>query len=201
MTRHRQKDDEAGAEGFGVLNTRKRMWKDADGKIVTKKPTLSSDRERSQSIPQQQQDSDPLLSLPEFISFSNLGDGAPISPPISNNASLSHSWDDQDTGVCTAYPSTILDLNALPPSDNYSSTDQRFWSTEISQPQQSSLPDPFASTSFDDTPFNDIFNPDTASSFNNPFTTMSNYNWLFDMELVCTVNSCLFSFLASRDVP
>ncbi|KAG9952104.1 FAD/NAD(P)-binding domain-containing protein, partial [Aureobasidium melanogenum] len=30
--------------------------------------------------------------------------------------------------------------------------------------------------------FEDAFNPDTASSFNMPYTTMSNYNWLFDLD-------------------
>ncbi|KAJ4371998.1 hypothetical protein N0V83_003771 [Neocucurbitaria cava] len=180
MTRHRQKDEEAGAEGCGVLNTRKRMWKDATGKIVTKKPTLRGDVERSQSLSQPPPHlEDPLQSLPDFVPFQDQDEGAPISPPISHNASLSHSWDDRDSGIGTNYPSTTLDPNALSSSDSYSPIDQRFWSTDLSQPQ----PDPFASATFDDAPFNDIFNPDTASSFNNPFTTMSNYNWLFDMDL------------------
>ncbi|KAG9575191.1 hypothetical protein KCU77_g15318, partial [Aureobasidium melanogenum] len=34
----------------------------------------------------------------------------------------------------------------------------------------------------DDSLFEDAFNPDTASSFNMPYTTMSNYNWLFDLD-------------------
>ncbi|CAO2656534.1 Nn.00g053370.m01.CDS01 [Neocucurbitaria sp. VM-36] len=181
MTRHRQKDEEAGAEGCGVLNTRKRMWKDATGKIVTKKPTLPGDVQRSQSVSQQSHIEDPLQSLPDFVPFTH-EEGAPISPPISNNASLSHSWDDRDSGIGTNYPSTTLDPHALSSSDSYSPIDQRFWSTDLSQPQ----PDPFTSTTFDDAPFDDIFNPDTASSFNNPFTTMSNYNWLFDMDLART---------------
>ncbi|KAF2847601.1 hypothetical protein T440DRAFT_456029 [Plenodomus tracheiphilus IPT5] len=182
MTRHRQKDEEAGAEGYGILNTRKRMWKDADGRIVTKKPTLSRDRGRTQSLPTVHHD-DPLQSLPDFVNFSSLEEGAPISPPISNNASLSQSWDDQDSGIVSGYPANISKPNALSASDDFSPTDQRFWSTDLTQPQQSTLPDPFASATFDDAPFEEIFNPDTASSFNNPFTTMSNYNWLFDMDL------------------
>ncbi|KAL3417450.1 C2H2 finger domain transcription factor [Phlyctema vagabunda] len=34
MARHKEKDDEAGGEGLGFLATRKRLWRDADGKIV-----------------------------------------------------------------------------------------------------------------------------------------------------------------------
>jgi hypothetical protein len=38
MARHRQRDQEAGGEGFGVVETRKKLWKDADGNIVRKRP-------------------------------------------------------------------------------------------------------------------------------------------------------------------
>lgn len=34
MARHKEKDDEAGGEGLGVLATRKRLWRDASGAIV-----------------------------------------------------------------------------------------------------------------------------------------------------------------------
>jgi hypothetical protein len=40
LARHRQKDEEAGGYGLGVIETRKRMWRDADGNIVSKRPTL-----------------------------------------------------------------------------------------------------------------------------------------------------------------
>ena len=33
MLRHQQKDKEAGGEGLGVVCTRKRLWRDADGNI------------------------------------------------------------------------------------------------------------------------------------------------------------------------
>jgi hypothetical protein len=57
--------------------------------------------------------------------------------------------------------------------------DQRFWPSNLTSTEPESL----APAAFDDAPFDDIFNPDTASSFNNPFTTMNNYNWLFDLDL------------------
>ncbi|KAF2109391.1 fungal-specific transcription factor domain-containing protein [Lophiotrema nucula] len=177
MARHRQKDEEAGAEGCGILNTRKRMWKDADGKIVTKKPALNPDAPLSEN-----QDQDPLSSLGEFVSFQPHDRGAPISPPISHDPSLHSAFDDHDSGIASGYPST-LDANTLSNSgSSYSpSSEQRFWSSNLTQNQ----PEPFlqVSNNFDDAPFDEIFNPDTASSFNNPFTTMSNYNWLFDMDL------------------
>ncbi|PQE14028.1 C2H2 zinc finger protein [Rutstroemia sp. NJR-2017a BBW] len=41
MNRHKEKDDEAGGEGLGVLATRKRLWRDADGNIVnTRRPSF-----------------------------------------------------------------------------------------------------------------------------------------------------------------
>lgn len=153
------------------------MWKDSEGKIVTKKPAIANDEQKPQQPPRPHHD-DPLQALADFALFASHEEGAPISPPISHNASLSNSLDDHDSGIASAYPSTTLDPNALS-SQAFSPIDQRFWSTDLSQPE----PDPFTTAAFDDAPFDEIFNPDTASSFNNPFTTMNNYNWLFDMDL------------------
>lgn len=176
MARHRQKDEEAGAEGCGVLNTRKRMWKDAEGNIVTKKPTLNEGHS-SRSHRSNSHDSVPLGSaLSDFASYQNER-GAPISPPISHDPSLGpSSLDDHDSGIALGYP---LDSNTLSNSDSLSPIDQRLWPSSLT----STDPEPLAPAAFDDAPFDDIFNPDTASSFNNPFTTMSNYNWLFDLDL------------------
>lgn len=38
MLRHRKKDEEAGGEGLGVVETRKRLWCDVNGKIVQSRP-------------------------------------------------------------------------------------------------------------------------------------------------------------------
>lgn len=38
MARHRQKDEEAGGEGLGVIESRKKLWRDAEGNIVNKRP-------------------------------------------------------------------------------------------------------------------------------------------------------------------
>jgi hypothetical protein len=175
MSRHRQKDEEAGAEGCGILNTRKRMWKDAEGNIVTKKPHVQQDGTQPYSP-----EEDPLgQAIQDFIPFQQHDEGPlPISPPISHDPSLGRSaFDDRDSGIASAYPST-LDPNTLSSSgDGSPPIDQQFWSGTGPQPE------PFLAATFDDAPFDDIFNPDTASSFNNPFTTMNNYNWLFDVDL------------------
>jgi hypothetical protein len=176
MSRHRQKDEEAGAEGCGVLNTRKRMWKDAEGKIVTKKPNLPNEGQSAQSLSQPQSE-DLLQSSLEFVAFPT-HQGFPISPPTSNNASLSQSVDNSDSGIGIKCLSTNQNSNSSSGSSSYSPTDQRFWSIDNTQPSI----DPFVSAGFDIAPFDEIFTPDTASSFNAPFTTMSNYNWLFHMD-------------------
>jgi hypothetical protein len=159
------------------------MWKDEEGKIVAKKPAIAIEAQKPKSRPQPQplpqpQHEDPLQALADFALFAHHEEGAPISPPISHNASLSNSLDDHDSGIASAYPTTTLDPNTLS-TQTFSPIDQRFWSADLSQSESG----PFATTAFDDAPFDDIFNPDTASSFNNPFTTMNNYNWLFDMDL------------------
>ncbi|KIW96766.1 uncharacterized protein Z519_02157 [Cladophialophora bantiana CBS 173.52] len=39
MARHQRKDEEAGGEGLGVVETRKKLWRDASGNIVCKRPS------------------------------------------------------------------------------------------------------------------------------------------------------------------
>ncbi|EOA88745.1 uncharacterized protein SETTUDRAFT_73803, partial [Exserohilum turcica Et28A] len=176
IARHRQKDEEAGAEGCGVLNTRKRMWKDAEGKIVTKKPTLVSVANTAPlTSPLQDQ---VFQSLQDLASFAAHDQSLPISPPSSNNPSLPNTLEDHDSGIGSNDQPVALDPTSISAQDTFSPIDPRFWSTDITQPQ----PESFPSAVFDDASFDDIFNPDTASSFNAPFTTMSNYNWLFDMD-------------------
>ncbi|KAH7379134.1 fungal-specific transcription factor domain-containing protein [Phaeosphaeria sp. MPI-PUGE-AT-0046c] len=141
------------------------MWKDQEGRIVTKKPVLLASAIIS-PCPAPIPDQNTLLASIDFLPFSGQQEGAPISPPISNN-SVSQSWDDHDSGSGIDYSSATIDPNSLSSSR--------------------SLPKGQINTNVaaivDDAPFDDMFTPDTAISFNNPFTTMSNYNWLFDMDL------------------
>ena len=56
MARHRQRDQEAGGEGLGVVETRKRLWEDIDGSVVQNRPSISipgeSRRKRRRGDPQ-----------------------------------------------------------------------------------------------------------------------------------------------------
>ncbi|RQM06052.1 hypothetical protein DH86_00002362 [Scytalidium sp. 3C] len=46
LARHKEKDDEAGGEGLGVLATRKRLWRDENGNIVnSRRPSLADAKE------------------------------------------------------------------------------------------------------------------------------------------------------------
>jgi len=51
MARHKEKDDEAGGEGLGVLATRKRLWKDANGNIVNaRRPSYTQEGSKRRQI-------------------------------------------------------------------------------------------------------------------------------------------------------
>ncbi len=39
LARHRQKDDVAGGPGLGLVESRKKLWLDVDGQIVSKRPS------------------------------------------------------------------------------------------------------------------------------------------------------------------
>lgn len=49
MARHRQKDLEAGGDGLGVIESRKRLWRDGDGNIVSKRPSQDQDQDQAQA--------------------------------------------------------------------------------------------------------------------------------------------------------
>ena len=51
MARHKEKDDEAGGEGLGILATRKRLWRDADGNIVNaRRPSYTQEGTKRRQI-------------------------------------------------------------------------------------------------------------------------------------------------------
>ena len=51
MARHKEKDDEAGGEGLGVLATRKRLWRDSDGTIVNaRRPSYTQEGPKRRQI-------------------------------------------------------------------------------------------------------------------------------------------------------
>jgi len=51
MARHKEKDDEAGGEGLGVLATRKRLWRDSAGNIVNaRRPSYTQEGNKRRQI-------------------------------------------------------------------------------------------------------------------------------------------------------
>ena len=74
MARHRQKDEEAGGEGLGVVCTRTRMWRDADGNVVTKRPKEPHQPDPTGAAPAME--SQTVEPVPQMHQ-------SPISPPAS----------------------------------------------------------------------------------------------------------------------
>ncbi|KAI0889502.1 fungal-specific transcription factor domain-containing protein [Annulohypoxylon maeteangense] len=157
MSRHKQKDEEAGGEGIGTLNTRKRMWKDHDGRIVQKKPI----------------ENPPLSNTCQEAPFTSQVEG-PISPPVSSN---SDHLNDHDPAHAAFSTGQII-------SPGYSLSTEQFESqgpgeywipSETCQPRN--ITSPYLEINYDE-----IFQPDTASSFNMPYTTQINYDWLFSLD-------------------
>ncbi|KAI1497854.1 fungal-specific transcription factor domain-containing protein [Biscogniauxia marginata] len=151
LERHKQRDKEAGGEGFGILNTRKRMWKDHDGRIVQKKPANHGSN------------NDPLEApfLPQIEQ--------PISPPVSSqNSDLTNI-----NGVQTPF----VEENVLP--DCLFSNCQREHQRPSYWLPSSDCPNIGINSVHIDNNYDEVLQPDTASSFNMPYTTQVNYDWLF----------------------
>ncbi|KAK4540020.1 hypothetical protein LTR36_009836 [Oleoguttula mirabilis] len=181
IARHRQKDEEAGGEGLGVVSTRKRMWRDADGNVVEDRPRpaphfapAQQQQQQSAPLPPSAMMSDQWHMPDDFLAPDNQ---ALVSPPPSI-PSL-----DGNHAECLPSSMTPEDLQAQfqltqfttpPMTDLYDFfIDDSSWE---SQNAQSGIQDPSAAM------LDDMFHPDTASSFNMPFTTMDNYNWLLEVE-------------------
>lgn len=169
MNRHRQRDEEAGGPGFGTLDTRKRSWKAPDGSVVSKRPRPA------------EPDGPGPWAGSEF-------DGANIqvvSPPVSdegryNQSSQSYNIGpdpedefsacidvlDGSTGIPTASVSTYFPQVGLGYGDEPNITNTRA-DLSLGNGQLEYHP---------------VFQPDTASSFNMPYTTALDYNWLFNIE-------------------
>lgn len=148
MERHKQRDEEAG--GNGILNTRKRLWKDLDGTIVQKRP----------SVPE----SDKTQPPQEVIPTSVLTDG-PLSPPTSHESSdIQPSHTDIDLLYGSEGGSDPLDFTSFLPTATSGALDNFTFQDLVA--------------GF----YEDVFQPDTASSFNMPYTTATDYNWLFDLN-------------------
>ena len=164
ILRHQQKDAEAGGEGLGVVCTRKRLWRDADGNIVTKRPR-STQHSNASTTSFEENDQDNRQQIHE----------PPVSPPPSLSSAEARMQDDFSCFVAPEDLQTGIDF---PPLMNAGNETIDFF---VESPWNAQPTDPFPQAS-NNVDFNELFQPDTASSFNMPFTTMNNYNWLFDLE-------------------
>lgn len=165
MNRHRQRDLEANRTGgVGALNTRKRSWKTIDGAIVETRPyaplAAAPSRERASSSQQQQQ---PGTSPTQTRQGARV-EGEQAIPQPQQHISVGI---DRFSGV-----PAISDE----PEDAYTARDSQ-------QQQQPWAADNSSFHNFAALEYDQIFQPDTASSFNMPYTTALDYNWLFNNNL------------------
>lgn len=149
MARHRRKD----AEG-GTLMTRKRLWKDVDGRVVNR-PAKEARKIAATTIGQSSRQEPGSYPPSPAKSASDLA-----TSPSSLGAAAGSGDQQSYKGF---------------EGENYSYTanEDFLWDTSLQ---------PVYDSSYSTGPFDDIFAPDTASSFNMPYTTISNYNWLFDLN-------------------
>lgn len=182
MDRHRQKDLEAGGPGCGVLDTRKRSWKALDGSVVEKRPCPKglnrgnrASSERSQPEAQQEPspqsepaEPDPLVDL----SFGQEADASLVLDIRSgpNGSSIASSAEFSNTSPMLE----AVASNQQDPSLAYSQS----WTDLL----HSRVLDEALGTTAEQGQYDSIFQPDTASSFNMPYTTALDYNWLFNAE-------------------
>uniref|UniRef100_A0A0C4DIW1 C2H2-type domain-containing protein n=1 Tax=Fusarium oxysporum (strain Fo5176) TaxID=660025 RepID=A0A0C4DIW1_FUSOF len=193
MERHRQKDLEAGGTGFGVLDTRKRSWEAPDGTVVEKRPCRNSNTKAkstkgSGQNPQETQQ----VPSPESDQADNTRNQSP------GLIAWGHNEGQSGNGV-DLHPSSDLHIEdsifvhsagELVTDDHLgnftTSTDPFHHSEGIGEFSFDQLDPLLLNESFVDTAALDYtqnFQPDTASSFNMPYTTALDYNWLFNMNL------------------
>ncbi|KAL4802005.1 major facilitator superfamily domain-containing protein [Aspergillus unguis] len=158
MTRHEKKDAEAGGAGKGVLETRKRMRRAEDGRIVVRPPKRQNRQKQSQ-FPCQSSTSG---SASASVSVSGLSDhpGAPVSPPGSAGGEHALSIDedlDSDPLLAPMMPGGPFEPYVEPIPGQFDAADGSWGEFEG----------------------NSLM--DTATDFNLPFAATGNYNWLFDV--------------------
>ncbi|RJE25464.1 hypothetical protein PHISCL_02220 [Aspergillus sclerotialis] len=182
MERHRRKDIEAGGPGCGILDTRKRSWKAPDGSVVEKRPCIRCQPE-AQQVPSPES-SEPSEHLERHVPDtehwaheeqlgSELRGQQPgdLGPPGHNDLPLHL---DTVPQIEYAFQPELAQQN------NRTEIDQS-WADSIDPSLDSNL---LTGAMLDvaQLDFDQIFQPDTASSFNMPYTTALDYNWLFDVK-------------------
>ncbi|GKU14753.1 unnamed protein product [Fusarium langsethiae] len=189
MERHRQKDIEAGGTGFGILDTRKRAWRAPDGSVVEKRPCRSPQARNNQALekntPEAQQE-----PSPESEQADNHDNQSPGLTAWSheesqqlNTADLHNATDFNLEGSIFVHATTKLGPEH---QSRFPSTNQFDHTTGIGDFCLDQLDPLLLNDSFVDPAtfdYTQSFQPDTASSFNMPYTTALDYNWLFNVNL------------------
>lgn len=162
MARHREKDAEAGGEGLGKLQTRKRLWRDSTGAVVAKRrPELEKKRKVSSNSRNRYRSSQGNDHEP---SYPQEQDRSPLSPPGSSQDHNSNGPDSMElpekSGLSTteeSWPMSMGDVSLLDQAgamaEPYDFLCNASWG---SQPQESANSDLL---------YNDLFAPDTGRHF------------------------------------
>lgn len=91
VARHKEKDEEAGGEGLGRLQTRKRLWRDSTGAVVTKRRP-EHEKKNVSSTPASKRRKIRDYSFESMNGFSGQKD-APMSPTPSTGEHISNRLD------------------------------------------------------------------------------------------------------------
>lgn len=165
VQRHKEKDDEAGGEGLGIVQTRKRMWRDVGGRIVSQRPGQSNNEENRARKRQPDNSSADAQDLAQF-DLEHMDMTLPgFEVPILTPPSTLHGSETLEQEPLFSPPAAMDNTSSCGGSDMFDFLANSAWG----QVQ----PGIFDATT--DMPIDDIFQPDTASSFNMPFTTMNRY--------------------------
>ncbi|KAI1166649.1 fungal-specific transcription factor domain-containing protein [Nemania serpens] len=155
VTRHRQKEREADGPGNGILNTRKRSWKTLTGEVVEKRPYPPGESHHSL----RQED---LSTTRDRLSLE-----------------IHSSPSDFATSTLDARQSETDENPIQNVSPGFDIRYQQENNMLASDPTMCDFPE-LLLYNFEHSQYEQTFQPDTASSFNMPYTTGLDYNWLFN---------------------
>lgn len=162
MIRHKEKDEEAGGEGLGRLQTRKRLWRDSTGAVVAKRrPEHEKKRSNSSSSPKVSKTERRVMSPDGHVDVVR-PDNEPLSPP----KSLDHGRIEDDVMDHSQVPHISASADDLwpmpssvdeaglqaqaPPMESFDFLCNASWGTQPPEANNSDLL------------YNDLFAPDTG---------------------------------------
>ncbi len=156
MIRHKEKDDEAGGEGLGILATRKKLWRDANGNIVNApRPYHQEGTKRRQ-----------LTAKYESLESGTLEQNDPsksnVAVPPSTPTSLPGTRDIQDEQIGGS--GALKDDWAPMGGNNTQLHDDRDASDFLCNASWGSEPFQGVIGASSDLPYDDMFKPDTGMS-------------------------------------